>query len=77
VSDDVVYVLLPLTKAVPPEEAAYQSITAPLDEALRTTVPVPQREADVTVGLAGTAFTVAVTATRAEVQPVALLRAWA
>jgi hypothetical protein len=72
-------VLLPLTRALPPEEAAYQSITAPDGGvALSTTVPAPQREAAVTVGLAGTAFTVAVTATReAEVQPVALLRAWA
>jgi hypothetical protein len=73
-----VYVLLPLTRALPPEEAAYQSITAPDGGvALSVNVPAPQREADVTVGLAGTAFTVAVTATRADVQPVELLRAWA
>jgi hypothetical protein len=73
-------VLLPLTRALPPEEAAYQSITAPDGGVARSaTVPVPQREAaGTTVGLAGTAFTVAVTATReAEMQPVELLRAWA
>jgi hypothetical protein len=73
--------LLPLTKADPPLEALYQSITAPLEDALRVTVPevVLQRTPAVTVGLAGTAFTVAVTATReADTQPVAsLLRACA
>jgi hypothetical protein len=71
-----VYVL-PLNRALPPLAALYQSITAPLEDAMSVTVPVPQREAAVTVGLAGTAFTVAVTATRADVQPVEVLRAWA
>jgi hypothetical protein len=52
-------VLFPLNNAVPPLFAAYQSITAPDDDARSATVPVPQREAAVTDGFAGTAFTVA------------------
>jgi hypothetical protein len=54
-------VLLALFNAVPPLDAAYQSITAPDDDARSATVPVPQREAAVTDGFAGRAFTVAVT----------------
>jgi hypothetical protein len=70
--------LFPLNNAVPPLDAAYQSITAPDDDALNTTVPVPQREAAVTDGFAGTAFTVAVAAVReADRQPVVLFRACA
>jgi hypothetical protein len=68
-------VLLALFNAVPPLDAAYQSITAPDDDALNATVPVPQREAAVTDGFAGTAFTVAVTDVReADKQPVVLFR---
>jgi hypothetical protein len=37
---------------VPPEALAYQSITAPLDDALMVTVPAPQRELLTPVGLA-------------------------
>jgi hypothetical protein len=57
---------------------AYQSITAPLDEALIVTVPLPQRALFTPVGLAGKVFTVANTAVRAaDRQPVVLFRAWA
>ena len=47
----------------PPVEAAYQEIGS-ADEAVRMTVPVPQRCAEVVVGTAGTVPIVAVTATR-------------
>jgi hypothetical protein len=71
-------VLFPLSSALPPVAASYQSITAPDDEARSVTVPLPQREPAVTVGLAGPAFIVAVTATRAaDTQLVVLLRACA
>jgi hypothetical protein len=43
----------------------YQSITASGEEARSATVPVPQRDDDVTVGLAGNAITVAVAAPEA------------
>jgi hypothetical protein len=75
---DVVYVLFPLSNAVPPVDASYQSITEPDEEAESATVPVPQREPAVTDGLAGTVFIVAVTAVRAaDRQLVVLLRACA
>jgi hypothetical protein len=68
--------LFPLNNAVPPVDASYQSIVAPDEEAESATVPVPQREPAVTVGLAGTVFIVAVTVTRAaDTQLVVLLRA--
>jgi hypothetical protein len=67
---------VPLFSTLPPVAALYQSITAPLDVALIATVPVPQREPAVPVGLAGTVFTVACTALReVDTQPVVLLRA--
>jgi hypothetical protein len=76
--DGVVYVLFPLNKAVPPVAVLYQSIAAPLEVALRVTVPAPHRDPAVTVGLAGTVFTVASTGVRAtDTQPVAAIRAWA
>jgi hypothetical protein len=53
-------VLFPLNNAVPPLDAAYQSITAPEDVARSATVPVPQREAAVTVGFAGNGFSLTV-----------------
>jgi hypothetical protein len=45
----------------PLEEALYQSIYAPDEEAFSTTVPVPQREAAVPDGLAGTVLMVTAT----------------
>jgi hypothetical protein len=59
--------LLLLRNAVPPVEAAYQSITEPavVVEALMTTVPVPQRELATPFGVPGNGFTVATTAVRA------------
>ena len=42
----------------PPEDAAYQSITAPEEEAEMATVPVPHRELLLAVGAVGTAFIV-------------------
>jgi hypothetical protein len=62
----------------PLEEALYQSITAPDEEAFSTTVPVPHREAAVPDGLAGTVYTVAATAVReVDRQPPDEPRAWA
>ena len=62
----------PEVKALPPVEAANQSITFPADDADIETVPVPQRDPFVPAGTAGTEFTVAVTTVRVtETQPVA------
>ena len=55
--------LVPVLIEAPPERLLYQSATDPDDtEALRLTVPVPQRDPLVTVGAAGTGLIVAVTA---------------
>ena len=60
----------PDVKALPPVDAAYQSITFPADDAEIETVPVPQRAPLVPAGTEGTVFIVAVTAVRvAETQP--------
>ena len=71
--------MLPESNAVPPEEAAYQSVVQPeggVDE--METVPGPQLLPPVPVGAAGLEFTVATTAVRVvETQPVDVLRAWA
>ena len=58
--------------AVPPVEAAYQSITSSVPAvALMVTVPVPQREALPAVGVDGNAFTVVVMAFDVAGEPVA------
>jgi hypothetical protein len=55
--------LLPDNNAVPPLEAAYQSITLPeVVVAEMVTVPAPQREALPAVGAAGLEMTEATTA---------------
>ena len=61
----VVYVVEPDVNAVPPDEAAYQSIVWPavVVEDIPT-VPVPQRDPATPVGDEGTAFIVATTAVR-------------
>lgn len=59
--------MLPVCKAVPPDEAAYQSIVSPAPAlADIVTDPVPHRLAPVPVGTAGMAFTVATTAVRVD-----------
>lgn len=55
--------VFPVPTCVPPVAASYQR-TGSVAEAVRVTVPVPQRCAEVVVGLIGTVDTVAVTATR-------------
>ena len=47
---------------MPPDAAAYQSITLPDETADITTLPAPQRDPSVPVGAEGIAFMVAVTA---------------
>ena len=67
---------LPPGSTAPPEAVAYQSIVSPAPGvADNATVPVPQRDAGVPVGLLGTELIVAVTAVRAETQPVAVVLA--
>ena len=74
--DGVVNDVDPVARAVPPVETANQSIASPAAaEADKVTVPVPQRDAGVPVGLLGTELIVAVTAVRAETQPVAVVLA--
>jgi hypothetical protein len=52
---------LPVVNDVPPVASLYQSISAPGEEARSVIVPPgAQRDADVTVGVAGNAITVAV-----------------
>ena len=48
----------PVVRTEPPDVAAYQSITAPEEEAEMATVPVPQRELLLAVGALGAAFIV-------------------
>ena len=53
--------LVPVPNKVPPVAASYQeSVADPVDEALKFTVPVPQREAAVPE-ITGAVFMVAVT----------------
>ena len=62
----------PDDKALPPAEAAYQSMTFPADDADSETVPVPHLAPSVPDGTPGTEFIVAVTVVRVEeTQPVA------
>ena len=65
--------LFVVASAVPPVDAAYHSMVAPAGGvAARITVPVAHLAAGVTVGSAGTEFTVAVIASRlADTHPVA------
>ena len=51
---------VPLPRRVPPDEAEYQLIVA-VEEAVRTTVPVPHLETLDAVGAAGALFTIACT----------------
>ena len=44
--------------AEPPVAALHQSITAPSDDALMVTVPLPQREFGITSGLVGNGFSI-------------------
>ena len=61
--DGVVYEVFPVNKAVPPVEAAYQSIVSPAPGvAVIVTAPVPQRPLFPAVGEAGSGFTVTVAA---------------
>ena len=54
---------LAVDNCVPPEAALNQANVAPVGSvALKTTVPVPQRETSPAVTISGTAFTVAFTA---------------
>jgi hypothetical protein len=53
------FVPMPPFNGVPPVATSYQSISIPLDEALRFTVPGPQCEFGVTVGLTGAEVTFA------------------
>ena len=71
----VVKLLDPLSKAVPPVEAAYQSMAAPAAGVAEiVAVPTPQIAAAVPVGAAGTVPTVATTAVLvAEIQVVPIL----
>ena len=67
----------PLNKAVPPDDAAYQSIVSPAPgEAEIVTVPVPHLEAALPDRVPAFAFTFAVTAVLvAEIQPVVVFLA--
>ena len=66
----MVKLLEPLNSKVPPVNALYQSIVSPAPGvAPKVTVPVPQREAGVTVGAAGRGLMVAVTVLAALTQP--------
>ena len=47
----------PVVRTDPPEDAAYQSITAPEDEAEIATVPVPHRALSLAIGV-GASFIV-------------------
>ena len=49
---------VPVVRTDPPEDAAYQSITAPEEEAEIATVPVPHRALSLAVGLSGNVFIV-------------------
>jgi hypothetical protein len=69
--------LLPLNNNVPPVAALYQSISAPLRVALMVTVPLPQRDPLVPVGVDGIELIVTSTGVREDTQPVATIRAWA
>lgn len=61
----VVKVNDPLTRADPPTAEVYQSIVSPAPAVADIfRVPLPQREAPEPAGVAGTAFTVAVTGVR-------------
>jgi hypothetical protein len=60
--------LLVVAKAVPPVAAAYQIVLPALEVAERVTLPVPHLLAGVVPVIVGVAFTVAITAVRAEVQ---------
>ena len=64
-----------MASADPPDAAAYHSIVAPAGGvAVSNTVPVPHVCPFVNVGFAGTAFTVAVTASRVAARhPVAVV----
>ena len=63
----------PVLSAVPPVAAGYQ-LTVPIsDEAARSTVPVPQRDAGVVPVIDGIVFTVAVTAVLDAVVQLAVL----
>ena len=70
----VVYVVDPLDSNVPPVDALYQSIVSPAPAvADKVTLPIPQFDAPVPVGVVGNEFTVATTAVRdADVQPVVM-----
>ena len=73
----VVNDVFPLSKAEPPEAAAYQSMVSPAPAVAKSvSVPAPQREAPVPLGAEGLLFIDAVTAARLEdTQPVVVLRA--
>ena len=49
---------VPVVRTEPPDDAAYQSITAPEEEAEMATVPVPHRELLLAVGALGAALIV-------------------
>ena len=68
----VVKLLLPVSNAVPPDAAAYQSMVLPEPGLAESeTVPEPHLPPSVTVGAGGSVFKVATTAVRvAETQPV-------
>ncbi len=67
----VVYVV-PVAIELPPLTTSYQLIVPALAVAARTTVPASQREAGVVDVMVGVVFTVANTAVRDELQPVAV-----
>jgi hypothetical protein len=69
VETDVVYDD-PVNRSVPPDEAEYQFSVPPIQpEAVRVTGPGPQVDASTGVGAGGTANTVAVTGTLADLHP--------
>ena len=68
---------LPESKAVPPLEAAYQSVVEPAGGVAEIlTVPVPHLDPLPAVGAAGTVFTVAITVVLlVDIQPLVVFRA--
>lgn len=74
--EGVVKLLEPDNNALPPVDAAYQSITFPAELADKETVPVLHLLPFVPAGADGTAFTVAVTTVLEEdMQPVVVFLA--
>jgi len=63
---------VPVPKDVPPVFEAYQFNVPALEAAVKTTVPVPQRDEGVVEVTDGVVFTVATIAVLPDVQPVAV-----